>query len=300
MAFVCLLSCLTLIGLSVGSGAPASDSELSITPRIINGKDARPGDWPWHVSLLSSSGNNKCGGSLIDRFWVITAAHCNITTSDRVMTGMFDLNGSYANVEFLRIAQVFTHPFFNLTTVYSDIALLKLDTPARFHQSVSPVTLPSFHGFFLPGTRCKIVGLGYLYPNSRVRPNKLQEATVPLHSVATCRKFWPNFSGYAMVCAGFRRVSFYIEADGSLLAPDSGALVPGSVSWDKAPPKTNIADNVSARGDSGGSLVCRKNRKWTLVGVLSFFGKYNPTEIPFVATRVSKFRPWIDDIMSHN
>ncbi|XP_004690239.1 PREDICTED: chymotrypsinogen B-like [Condylura cristata] len=257
MASLRILSCFTLIGLSVGSGAPDSDPELIITPRIINGTDARPGDWPWHVSLVTSKGCLKCGGSLIDRFWVITAAHCNITTSMRVVTGLFEVNTSDANVEFLRIAQVFIHPEFNLSTVYSDIALLKLASPAHFHQSVFPVPLPSVGAYFRPGTWCRIVGLGHLYPNRKCRPRKLQQATVPLWGMATCKKFWPGFSTHAMLCAGVKGVSNYI-------------------------------------GDSGGSLVCRKNGIWTLVGIVSFFEKHDPTGSPFVVTRVPTFIPWIE------
>ncbi|XP_012585919.1 PREDICTED: transmembrane protease serine 9-like [Condylura cristata] len=248
---------------ALGSGAPDSDPELSITPRIINGTDARPGAWPWHVSVQTSTGRFKCGGSLIDRFWVITAAHCNITTSMRVVTGLFELNTSEANLEVLKIAQVFRYPRFNLDSLYSDIALLKLASPAHFYRSVSPVPLPSVGDYFLPGTWCKITGWGFRYPNGRNRPSRLQEATVPILSVATCRKFWPGFSPHAMLCAGVEGVSFY-------------------------------------SGDSGGSLVCPKKGTWTLVGILSFFYRSNPTGRPFVTTRVSMFRPWIDDIMTHN
>ncbi|XP_004690240.1 PREDICTED: chymotrypsinogen B2-like [Condylura cristata] len=263
MAFVWLLSCFTLIGVSVGSGTPPSDPELVITPRIINGSNALPGAWPWHVSLATSTGRFKCGGSLIDRFWVITAAHCNVTISDRVVTGFFDVNVPDHFVEVLSIAQVFIHPKFDLTTVYSDIALLKLDTPARFHHSVSPVLLPSVGAHFPSGTWCKIMGWGYLHPNGTGRPVVLQQATVYLHPIATCRKFWPAFKTDSMICAGYKGVSF-------------------------------------SRGDSGGSLVCRKRGTWILVGILSFFAKNHPTRMPFVVTRVPTFIPWIEEIMAHN
>ncbi|XP_037373962.2 chymotrypsinogen B-like [Talpa occidentalis] len=209
MALLWLLSCFTLIKVSFGSGAPATEPELSIVPRIINGTDARPGSWPWHVALVTSSGRVFCGGSLISRNWVITAAHCNVTTSVRVVTGLFDKNFSEDDVEILQIAQVFIHPKFNLTSVYSDIALLKMVTPAHYKHTVSPVLLPSADDEVLPGTWCTIIGWGYIHPNGNDRPKKLQQATVPLLPTATCKKFWPAISTNAMICAGLKGVSFY-------------------------------------------------------------------------------------------
>ena len=43
--------------------------------RVIGGKDARRGSWPWQIALRYN-GRFGCGGSLITREWVVTAAHC--------------------------------------------------------------------------------------------------------------------------------------------------------------------------------------------------------------------------------
>ena len=43
--------------------------------RIINGVDAKKGVWPWQV-LIRFIEDAHCGGSIIDPFWVVTAAHC--------------------------------------------------------------------------------------------------------------------------------------------------------------------------------------------------------------------------------
>lgn len=44
-------------------------------PRIIGGVEATLGRWPWQVSLYYSN-RHTCGGSIINRLWVVTAAHC--------------------------------------------------------------------------------------------------------------------------------------------------------------------------------------------------------------------------------
>ena len=46
------------------------------TARIVNGSEAPVNGWPWQAMLLSSSGSQFCGGSLIHPQWVLTATHC--------------------------------------------------------------------------------------------------------------------------------------------------------------------------------------------------------------------------------
>ena len=51
-------------------------SRPSAISRIVGGSVARVNSWPWQVMLIRSSGSQFCGGSLVDRYWVVTAAHC--------------------------------------------------------------------------------------------------------------------------------------------------------------------------------------------------------------------------------
>jgi secreted trypsin-like serine protease len=43
--------------------------------RVIAGKTAVRGSWPWQV-LMKFGGRAGCGGTLIAPQWVVTAAHC--------------------------------------------------------------------------------------------------------------------------------------------------------------------------------------------------------------------------------
>uniref|UniRef100_A0A7M5VC52 ShKT domain-containing protein n=1 Tax=Clytia hemisphaerica TaxID=252671 RepID=A0A7M5VC52_9CNID len=43
--------------------------------RIISGRDAKPGQFPWQVAMYVN-GHFSCGGSILKPDWLITAAHC--------------------------------------------------------------------------------------------------------------------------------------------------------------------------------------------------------------------------------
>uniref|UniRef100_A0A8C0C3H9 Transmembrane protease serine 2 n=1 Tax=Buteo japonicus TaxID=224669 RepID=A0A8C0C3H9_9AVES len=52
-----------------------SIKSVNIMNRIVGGSGAVLGQWPWQVSL-HVQGTHVCGGSIITRQWIVTAAHC--------------------------------------------------------------------------------------------------------------------------------------------------------------------------------------------------------------------------------
>uniref|UniRef100_A0A8C5VVZ4 Kallikrein related peptidase 12 n=1 Tax=Microcebus murinus TaxID=30608 RepID=A0A8C5VVZ4_MICMU len=46
------------------------------TLKILNGTECQRNSQPWQVGLFEGT-NLRCGGVLIDRRWVLTAAHCS-------------------------------------------------------------------------------------------------------------------------------------------------------------------------------------------------------------------------------
>ncbi|XP_020819327.1 chymotrypsinogen B-like isoform X2 [Phascolarctos cinereus] len=262
MAFLQLLSCLAFVAAASGCGVPAIEPALSGLARIVNGEDAVPGSWPWQVSL-QRSGSHFCGGSLISENWVVTAAHCSVRTTDKVIAGEFNLGSDSDDVQVLEIAKVFKNQNYNSLTISNDITLLKLATPAQFQENVSPVCLPSADEDFPSGTTCITTGWGKTRYTALKVPDKLQQAALPLLSNSECKKFWGSKIKDSMICAGASGVS-------------------------------------SCQGDSGGPLVTLSNGAWTLVGIVSWGSSVCSTSTPAVYARVTELLPWIQDTLANN
>eukprot|EP00064_Thunnus_orientalis_P022375 superscaffoldBa00007470_g22569 len=148
--------CVFIIRLSVVCGWPA------LNTRIVGGQVASKGSWPWQVSL-QRFGFHFCGGSLINKEWVLTAAHCFESTSTSglaVLLGLQSQEGYNPNEVSRTVSQIINHPSYNPSTFDNDISLLKLSSPVTFNNFILPVCLAASDSTFNDGMDTWITGWG--------------------------------------------------------------------------------------------------------------------------------------------
>lgn len=92
--------------------------------KIIGGRPARKGGWPWQVAIFNRYKEAFCGGTLIAPLWVLTAAHC-VRKVLYVRLGEHNLEYEDGTEVQLRVLKSYKHPNFDKRTVDSDVALLR-------------------------------------------------------------------------------------------------------------------------------------------------------------------------------
>ncbi|NXS52509.1 OVCH2 protein, partial [Brachypteracias leptosomus] len=247
-------------------GMPSNQPRF-IFSRIIGGEEAVPYSWPWQVSVKISD-DHICGGAVLAKEWVVTAAHCfNSKELYRdlwmVVTGLHDLTEKEYRQK-RPVKQCIIHPSFNKTTMDSDIALLHLAEPLEFNQYVRPVCLPAKGETVRPSRVCVVTGWGAQEEDTE-KGKKLHQLEVPILVLDTCQSCYVNLPSRVtqrMICAGF--------------------------------PLEEGKD--SCTGDSGGPLVCPSEDNlgfYTLHGITSWGLGCGRKSYPGVYTNVGVFVDWI-------
>ncbi|XP_062326524.1 elastase-1-like isoform X1 [Osmerus eperlanus] len=242
--------------------------EDSVEGRVVGGEVARPNSWPWQVSLQYLSGgsyHHTCGGSLIKRGWVMTAAHCvDRSRTWRVILGEHDLKNNEGSEQIMTVSKVHIHSKWNSNNVAGgwDIALLRLTSDATLNSQVQLASLPP-SGQVLPHKNpCYITGWGRTSTGGPIS-NQLKQAYLPLidHKTCTSSGWWGSTVKTSMVCAGGSK-------------------------------------EAGCNGDSGGPLNCQLNGQYAVHGIASFVSGMgcNAHQKPTVFTRVSDYISWMNGV----
>lgn len=271
----------------------ADTASNQLTYRILQGPVARRGQNPWLVSICVKDLNGRtmhiCGGAVLDRQHILTAAHCmrryEGTSVYVVRIGEHNNDGQAADTRRDHAVQrKFLHARFRqdaASVSKHDIALLRLQQPIEFGPYVQPICLPDANASYAEGRECTIAGWGAIDHRNSGYVSELRSAKLPLIADERCRQrtvYGSNVT-HGMFCAGWLE---NVEAD-------------------------------ACAGDSGGPLVCEENGKvlmagsamwWihdsplvsgvhSLYGVISWGMSCGQPNKPGVYVKVSQYVDWI-------
>ncbi|KAA0714702.1 Suppressor of tumorigenicity 14 protein -like protein [Triplophysa tibetana] len=236
--------------------------------RIVGGQDAVEGEFPWLVSLHIKKQGHVCGGSIINERWLVTAAHC-VQDDVKFKFSQPGLWEAYLGLHTQKskhtatlrdIKQVIAHKSYNSFTFDYDIAVMELESPVTYSETIRPICLPSATEDFPAGSLVTISGWGAEREGGH-GATVLKKASVRIINGTVCNKLINNQKTSRMTCAG---------------------LLEGGVD--------------ACQGDSGGPMILPINDRMYLAGVVSWGDGCARKNKPGLYTTVPKFRGWIKEM----
>eukprot|EP00002_Diphylleia_rotans_P008159 TRINITY_DN178_c0_g1_i8.p1 TRINITY_DN178_c0_g1~~TRINITY_DN178_c0_g1_i8.p1 ORF type:complete len:404 (-),score=65.59 TRINITY_DN178_c0_g1_i8:124-1335(-) len=235
--------------------------------RIVGGVPATPFEFPWLTSLRYKGSSSRysrhfCGGSLINKRFVFTAAHCSVGMStSRVEVGLRNHN-LYSNTEgeTRSVSKINVHPRYDSNSMSYDFAIWQLSSDS----TVTPVQVISATSTISsPGQLATIAGWGTTSYEGSLS-SVLLKTQVPIVSNTDCATKLNTPITDSMICAG---------------------LVEGG--------------KDTCQGDSGGPLFFPTETGPILAGDTSFgYGCASP-DMPGVYGRLTAALPYIDAIVNN-
>ncbi|XP_077559512.1 venom peptide isomerase heavy chain-like isoform X2 [Haemaphysalis longicornis] len=264
---------------------PNRPGHIDFRPVVHGGKDAELGAYPFMAAVFRDNVrvlNFWCGGTLIARRVILSAAHCfhNYLLDNHYVARIGGVNisdvssGSFVERE---VVSVHVHPDFDERLHYNDVALLFLNRSVLPAHIRHPFACLPEAGSVPDANAATVLGWGHDTFGGRLQ-TVLQQARIPLIDNQLCERRYEGLSNYAD--------KFPRGINGDFLC--GGNLTNGGVD--------------ACQQDSGGPLLTNSTRDgrnfFEAIGVVSFGVGCGSASYPGVYSRVSNYVDWILNVMA--
>ncbi|XP_018400213.1 PREDICTED: serine protease 44-like isoform X2 [Cyphomyrmex costatus] len=248
--------------------------------------EAQFGEFPWMVAILKEEaiGSNgqklnvyQCGGALIHRKAVLTAAHCvngKQPQELKIRAGEWDTqtkNEIYPHQD-REVEKVIVHEGFHSGALYNDYAVLILKTPVEYAENVDIVCLAEINANF-DGSRCFASGWGKdIFGKEGRYQVILKKVDLPIIQHNTCQNVMRT-----------TRLGKYFLLDKSFICAGGEA------------------GKDTCKGDGGSPLVCPLRNdpaRYVQAGIVSWGLGCGEMGTPGVYANIAYGRQWIDEQMA--
>ncbi|KAL0896045.1 hypothetical protein ABMA27_012026 [Loxostege sticticalis] len=211
-----------------GSVIPTNDIRLH-TSRIVGGQDAPEGGFPYQASLRSLFNSHFCGGSILNKRWILTAAHCTVGQSTFLIRVTVGTNSLVSGGQSYGVEKIIVHEAYDENLIANDVSLIKLAQDIEFNDRVQPISLPDADT--PAGADLLLTGWGRTsYPGDL--PNKLQMINLKALSVEACQSLFNGINPVfeSQICSLTKSGEGACHGDSGGPLVESGKVV-GIVSW---------------------------------------------------------------------
>ncbi|KAK2713943.1 venom protease-like [Artemia franciscana] len=239
---------------------PLFELDRELTVCGISGSRVFGGiEWPWMVILLYHN-RMVCGGTLISRRHILTAAHCVAEVHPYAVR--FGVTDHFSPGLDLPISKITINKEYNKALIFKDISLLTLPRDIQFTEKIRPICLPHIDYGKTEDLRGRTaVVVGYGKPKfTEPATGRLKEIKLPVVSLSECQLFYHSRIDDNVICAG-------------------------------------KGHKAVCHGDSGGPLMTLEKGRYFLAGVVSYGVECERRGFPTVFQRTGAYLDWIKAVM---